>query len=115
MMRVTFYLALLVFFVPNAGADPVPATQPAVDPTADQILRQSCDFLAQSPAFAVHAEIWKDVILPSGHKIQVTRSVDLDLRRPDRFRRAVLRGSLQSGRHVPVLLCLVHRSPDRPS
>jgi hypothetical protein len=85
MMRVTFYLGLLVFFVARAGADPAPATQPAVDPTADQILRQSSDFLSQSPAFAVHAEIWKDVILPSGHKIQVTRSVDLDLRRPDRF------------------------------
>ncbi len=87
MMRKTFCFALLVFFVAGAcaGADPVPATQPAVDPIADQILRQSCDFLAQSPAFAVHAEIWKDVVLPTGHKIQVTRSVDLDLRRPDRL------------------------------
>jgi hypothetical protein len=87
MMQVTFYSALLVLLVAGAGASaqPAPATQPAVDPTADQILRQSCDFLAQSPAFSVHAEIWKDVMLPSGHKIQVTRSVDLDLRRPDRF------------------------------
>lgn len=66
-------------------AEPSPTSQPVIDPTADQILRQSCDFLAQSPAFTVHAEIWKDVVLPSGHKIQVTRSVDLDLRRPDRL------------------------------
>jgi hypothetical protein len=83
MMRATFYSALLVLFVAGAGADTVPATQPAIDPIADQILRQSCDFLAKTPAFAVHAEIWKDVVLPSGHKIQVTRSIDLDLRRPD--------------------------------
>jgi hypothetical protein len=86
-MRATYCSALLVLLVASAraGADAAPATQPAVDPTADQILRQSCDFLAQSPAFAVHAEIWKDEVLPSGHKIQVTRSVDLELRRPDRL------------------------------
>src|SRR5271170_5908095 len=85
MMRTTFYFALLVFLVASASADHAPATQPAVNPIADQILRQSCGFLAQTPAFAVHAEIWKDEVLPSGHKIQVTRSVDLDLRRPDRL------------------------------
>jgi hypothetical protein len=68
----------------RARAD-APATQPAIDPVADQILHQACDFLAQTPAFSVHAEVWKDVVLPSGHKIQVTRSIDFDLRRPDRL------------------------------
>jgi hypothetical protein len=89
MMRCTFYFTLLVCLVARvaaaAAAEPAAATQPAVDPTADLILRQSCDFLAQTPAFAVHAEIWKDVVLSPDHKIQVTRSVDLDLRRPDRL------------------------------
>jgi hypothetical protein len=56
-----------------------------VDPLADQILRDSCDYLAHAQAFAVHAEVWKDEVLSSGHKIQVTRSIDLDLSRPDRF------------------------------
>jgi hypothetical protein len=89
MMRKIFYAAWFVFLVAEicAGANPAtaPATQSAIDPTADQILRQSCDFLAHTPAFAVHAEIWKDVVLPSGHKIQVTRSIDMDLCRPDRL------------------------------
>jgi hypothetical protein len=84
-MRTILCSLLLVFFVAVAAADPAPTTQPAIDPVAGQILRQCGDFLAQSPAFAVHAEIWKDMVLPSGHKIQVTRSVDLDLRRPDRL------------------------------
>jgi len=85
MRRTTVYSALLVFLVASAvaGADTAPATQPTIDPTADQILHQCCDYLAQSPAFAVHAEIWKDIVLPSGYKIQVTRSVDFALRRPD--------------------------------
>lgn len=76
-------VALLALLTARALADPPPATQPAIDPTADQILHQSCDFLAQTPAFSVHAEVWKDIVLPAGNKIQVTRSLDLDLRRPD--------------------------------
>jgi hypothetical protein len=89
-MRTAFCAAVLVILVGigRACADEpttAPATRPAVDPTADEILRQSCDFLAHSPAFSVHAEVWKDLVLPSGHKIQVMRSIDLDLRRPDRL------------------------------
>jgi len=83
-----FCAAILLLIGVAAGADAPPATQPAaptVDPLADQIFHQSADFLAQSHAFAVHAEVWKDEVLPSGHKIQVTRLVDLDFRRPDRL------------------------------
>jgi len=76
-------LAVLLLAGARAGAETAPATQPTIDPLADQILRASCDFLAKSPAFAVHAEVWKDVVLESGHKIQVTRNFDLVLRRPD--------------------------------
>jgi len=85
MRRITLCCVLLVSFVARAGADTSPTTQPAVNALADHILHESCDFLAHSPAFAVHAEIWKDEVLPSGHKIQVTRSVELALRRPDRL------------------------------
>ena len=90
-MRTTLYAALLVVLVACAAAvhqpEPAPApaaaTQPTVDPLADQILRDCCDYLAQTPAFSVLAEIWKDEVLPSGHKIQVTREMEFDLRRPD--------------------------------
>lgn len=83
-------LAAAVFLAAGAcaaaEAGPPPTTQPAaVDPVADQVFRQSCEFLAKTQAFAVHAELWKDVVLPSGHKIQVTRSIDMDVRRPDRL------------------------------
>jgi len=80
-------VAVLVFaaFVSAQPATTRPTTQPSIDPVADQILRQSCEFLAQTKAFSVHAEAWKDEVLPSGHKIQVTRSEDLEVRRPDRL------------------------------
>ncbi|HEY2584213.1 MAG TPA: DUF2092 domain-containing protein [Tepidisphaeraceae bacterium] len=81
-------LAVVLLAGARAGAAEeaaAPATRPAVDPTADRILHESCDFLAKTPALSVHAELWKDVVLPSGHKIQVTRSIDLAARRPDRL------------------------------
>jgi len=83
--KLFFPAGIVVLLCARVGAQAPPATQPAVDPVADQILRQCCDFLAKTPAFAVHAEVWKDEVLPSGPKIQVTRSIELDVRRPDHF------------------------------
>ena len=64
-------------------------TQPSgpnqIDPVADRILHESCDYIASTKAFSVHAEVWKDQVLDSGHKIQVTRTEDLEIRRPDRL------------------------------
>ncbi len=97
MARVIGLIAVILLLTGCAGAQPVAATEPTtsgagattgpdVDPLADQILKDSCDYLAHIQAFSVHAEVWKDEVLASGHKIQVTRSIDLDLRRPDAFR-----------------------------
>lgn len=90
MIRILSLTAMLFVLLAARGAGAVePTTQPAdqsgIDPLADQIFHQSCEFLAQTRAMSVHAEIWKDQVLPSGHKIQVTRTVDLDFRRPDRL------------------------------
>ena len=80
---------VLLLFAGSAMADGPPATQPtsqpAIDAVADQILRESCEYLQKTPAFSVHAEVWKDEVLPSGHKIQVTRIVTLDCSKPGRF------------------------------
>ncbi len=89
-MRCTLIPAvvLALFAAVARGETPTtrPATQPSsIDPLAERALRESCEYLAQTKAFTVHAEIWKDEVLPSGHKIQVTRSEDLELRRPDRL------------------------------
>jgi hypothetical protein len=101
MARATALTAIIILLAGCAGAQPAavnqsaatpptppstqPTTSPSVDPLADQILRDSCDYLAHASALAVHAEVWKDEVLPSGHKIQVTRSIDVDLLRPNCF------------------------------
>jgi len=60
-----------------------------IDPSADKLLKRMGDYLAESPFFSVNAEIWQDVQLGSGQQVQAGRTVDLQVRRPDRFHAAV--------------------------
>jgi hypothetical protein len=60
-----------------------PATAPAVDPEADRLLRATCASLAATPAFSFNAEIWEDTVV-FGHKVATTKTVDIQVRRPDR-------------------------------
>ena len=61
--------------------------KPVVDPSADKLLKRMGDYLAQAPFFSVNAEVWQDAQLGSGQQIQVGRTIDLQVRRPDRFQR----------------------------
>src|SRR5262245_46297094 len=58
----------------------------AIDPDADRILRASCKYLAGAKSFCVKVEVWKDVVLPTGEKLQTTRTLDVQEHRPDRLR-----------------------------
>ncbi len=64
-------------------------SKPAVDPSADKLLKRMSDYLAEAPFFSVNAEIWQDVQMGSGQQVQAGRTVDLQVRRPDRFHAAV--------------------------
>jgi hypothetical protein len=59
--------------------------KPAIDPQADELLRRMSDYLAQAQFFSVSAEIWQDIQLGSGQQVQAGRTVELQVRRPDRF------------------------------
>ena len=59
--------------------------KPVVEPSADKLLKRMGDYLAQAPFFSVNAEVWQDAQLGSGQQIQVGRTIDLQVRRPDRF------------------------------
>ena len=61
------------------------ATAPAdqtISPRADGVLRSACDFLAQTPAFSFKGEIWHEHVNAAGQKIQFSRSVQMDVKRP---------------------------------
>src|SRR6266699_4761404 len=58
----------------------------AIDPDADRIFRGSCKYLADAKGFCVKVEVWKDVVLPTGEKLQTTRTLEVQEQRPDQLR-----------------------------
>jgi len=68
-----------------AMTTPVANVKPTIDPQADKLLRRMGDYLAQAQFFSVSAEVWQDVQLGSGQQVQASRTIDLQVRRPDRF------------------------------
>lgn len=59
--------------------------KPGVDPRADEILKRMGDYLAEAKFFSVSAEIWQDANLSSGQRVQAGRTLDLQVRRPNRL------------------------------
>jgi hypothetical protein len=69
-----------------SAADDKPA---AVDPHADELLKRMGDYLGQAQFFSVSAEVWQDVQLASGQRVQAGRTIELQVRRPNRLRAEV--------------------------
>ena len=67
------------------GADP---NTSAIHPEADRLLRATCDTLSQARALSFKAEIWEDAVV-AGHKVATTKTVETQVRRPDRVRMEV--------------------------
>jgi hypothetical protein len=76
-------LAVSIAFFPtpnvNAGDSSV------VDAKADKVLRQMSEYLNSLEQFTFHAENTQDELLSTGQKVQRGRTVNLSVRRPDRF------------------------------
>ena len=54
-------------------------------PDALQVLKKMCDYLKGLQQFSCQAEITEDVLLTTGQKIQLGKSVEASVRRPDRM------------------------------
>ena len=71
-------------------------------------MRRMGDYLAQAQFFSVSAEVWQDVQLGSGQQIQAGRTIDLQVRRPNRFHAEVRstrrnRGLYYDGKSITLL------------
>jgi hypothetical protein len=102
----TFSVALCSLLVMGSiiAADNPP---PTIHPEADRLLRQSSDRLAGAKTVSFHAEVWEDSVVDT-HKVSSTSTVDVRLRRPDRFQMEVhspthSRGYWFDGRTLTVL------------
>ena len=63
--------------------------KPAVEPRADELLKRMGDYLGQAQFFSVSAEVWQDLQLSSGQRVQAGRTIELQVRRPNRLRAEV--------------------------
>ena len=72
--------------------------KPPVDPRADELVKRMGDYLGQAKFFSVNAEVWQDVQLSSGERVQAGRIVEVQVRRPNRYH-----SELRSTRHYREL------------
>ncbi len=73
---------LLCAVNPAAGAA---NDRPAIDPHADEWLKRMGQYLAESKTFSVNAEVWQDLDLSSGQRVQAGRELQFQVRRPNRL------------------------------
>ena len=71
--------------------------KPPVDPRADELVKRMGDYLGQAKFFS--AEVWQDVQLSSGERVQAGRNVEVQVRRPNRYH-----SELRSTRHHRELI-----------
>lgn len=64
----------------------VPSGAPSIDPQADRLLRAASKYLAEAKSFSFKAEIWEDQVLPNGQKIQTTKDLAIQEKRPGGLR-----------------------------
>lgn len=66
------------------------AQNKGLDPFVEQLIKVTSDYLASADAFQVTAEVTYDEILNSGKKLQMARSAEIMVRRPNRLRAEIL-------------------------
>ncbi len=59
---------------------------PGIEPQAAEILKKMCDYLKGLQQFSCQAEITEDLLLTTGQKIQLGKSVEASVRRPNQMR-----------------------------
>jgi len=89
MLRKRMAPALLAFGLALAAATSLPtaraAEQPPIDPEAARILKAALERIGGAKSFTFQAEVTKDVLLPSGQKIQFPGKIEVAVRRPNGF------------------------------
>lgn len=75
-------VSLMFYPAQSAGQE----KEQAIEPQADKILRQMSDYLNTFEQFTIRIENTVDTFLSSGQKVQLGRTGDISIRRPDRMR-----------------------------
>jgi len=69
-----------------SAEQPAQAKPPKIELKALEILKQMCDYLKGLQRFSCQTEITEDLLLTTGQRIQLGKTVEVSVRRPDRMR-----------------------------
>jgi hypothetical protein len=96
--------------LPSSGPDAAASSiaDNTISPRAESVLRSACDFLARTPTFSFKGEIWREHVNNAGQKVQFSRSVQMDVKRPDGLRLEIsspssTRGFWYDGKTLTIL------------
>jgi len=80
------------------GTRAAPAqTQTNIAPQAERILSAAFQYLAEAPYFGLTAEIWREHVSASGQKLQFSRTVTMEVKRPNRLHMEIASPHAQRG------------------
>ena len=85
MIRKKNYGGALAFALAATLLAPRLMAAAAIDPDADRIFKAACHYLAEAKSFCVKVEVWKDVVLPDGQKLQTTQQLEVQQQRSDQL------------------------------
>ena len=91
------------------GTRAAPAqSQTNIAPQAERILSAACQYLAETPYFSLTAEIWREHVTASGQKLQFSRTVNMEVKRPNRLHMEIAsphsqRGFWYDGKSLTIL------------
>ena len=64
---------------------------------AERVLSAACQYLAETPYFALNGEIWREHVTESGQKVQFSRTVSIEVKRPNRLHEEIASPDSQRG------------------
>ena len=75
---------------------------------AERVLSAACQYLAEAPGFSLKAEVWREHVTESGQKLQFSRTVSMEVKRPNRLHMEMAsphsqRGFWYDGRALTIL------------
>jgi hypothetical protein len=85
-MKKWFFCSLCFLLMSAPTLSGAQENKTSIDPQADSILRQMSEYVGGFQQFTLHVENNVDTLMPCNQKLQLSRAVDMFVKRPNRFR-----------------------------
>lgn len=59
--------------------------QTNIAPQVEHVLRAACQYLSEAPFLGFTAEVWREHVTETGQKLQFSRTITFEIKRPNRM------------------------------